>query len=83
MKRRFRWWLSAVLLYLLSVPIIFLSIGVTLYLTRVVYTMVLGLAGADAAGYPYLVILILFFWGIPVSLFSSFFCPTTDPWLDS
>ena len=75
MKRRFRWWLFAVLLYLLSVPIIFLSIGLTLYLIVVVYTSALGLTGPDAAGYPYLAILILFFWGIPVSLVSSFFVP--------
>ena len=75
MKRRFRWWLSAVVLYLLSVPIIFISIGLTLYLIVVVYISVLGLTGPDAAGFPYMVILILFFWGIPVSLFSSFFIP--------
>ena len=75
MKRRFRWWLSALLLYLLSVPIIFLSIGLTLYLIVVVYISVSGLTGSDAAGFPYMAILILFFWGIPVSLFSSLFIP--------
>ena len=61
MKRRFRWWISALLLYLLSVPIILLSIGLTLYLIVAVYISVSGLTGSDAAGLPYMAILILFF----------------------
>ena len=36
MKRRFRWWLSAVLLYLLSVPIIFILIGLSALLVLIV-----------------------------------------------
>ena len=75
MRRGFRWWLFAVLLYFLSVPIIFLSIGLALYLIVVVYTLVLGLTGPDAAGYPYLAILYLFFVGAPLSLLSSLFIP--------
>ena len=75
MRRGFRWWLFAVLLYFLSVPIIFLSIGLALYLIVVVYTLVLGLTGPDAAGYSYLAILYLFFVGAPLSLLSSLFIP--------
>ena len=56
-------------------PIIYLSIGLALYLIVVVYTSVLGLTGSDAAGYSYLAILFLFFVGAPVSLFSALFIP--------
>ena len=62
-------------MYFLSVPIIFLSIGLALYLIVVVYTSVLGLTGPDAAGYPYLAIMFLFFVGAPLSLVSSLFIP--------
>ena len=68
MKRRFRWWLSAVVLYLVSVPIVFLSIGLTLFLIVAVYISVSGLTGPDAAGFPYLVILILFFMEVAMVL---------------
>ena len=36
MKRRFRWWLSALLLYLLSVPIIFILIGLLTFIFAII-----------------------------------------------
>ena len=44
MKRRVRWWLSAALLYLLSVPIIFITIGLTAYIVMAIFIFVSGLA---------------------------------------
>ena len=75
MKRRFRWWLSALLLYLLSVPIVFISIGLTAYMVMAIFIIVSGLTGASAAGYSWLVIFFMFFVGTPFSLLSSLFVP--------
>ena len=75
MKRRFRWWLSAVLLYLVSVPIIIISIGLFSYLVINIWVAVNGLVGAAAAGYSWLMIYFMIFIGIPLSLLSSFFVP--------
>ena len=75
MKRRFRWWLAAVLLYLLSVPIVFISIGLWLFLILNIYLAVSGVTGPAAAGYPFLVIYFMLLVGIPFSLLSSFFVP--------
>ena len=71
------------MLYLLSVPIIFTSIGLTLYLIVVVYISVLGLTGPDAAGLPYMVILILFFLGHSCITIFFLFYSTNAPWVDS
>ena len=73
MKRRFSWWLSAFLLYLVSVPIIFISIGLFVYLVILIWIAVNGLVGASQAGYSLLIIYFMFFFGIPASLFSSLF----------
>ena len=82
MKRRFRWWLSAVLLYLLSVPIVFISIGLSLFLITVIFLAVSGVTGSAAAGYPFLIIYFMFLVGIPFSLLSSFFIsPFVLGWL--
>ena len=51
MKRRFRWWLPALSLYLLSVPIIFISVGLFVYLVIVILIDVSGLDGPEAAGF--------------------------------
>ena len=75
MRRRFRWWLSAVLLYLLSVPIVFISIGLWLFLILGILLAVSGVTGSAAAGYPFLVIYFMLLVGIPFSLLSSFFVP--------
>ena len=75
MKRRFRWWLSAVLLYLLSVPIIFISLGLLLFLITVILLAVSGVTGSAAAGYPFLIIFFMLLVGIPFSLLSSIFVP--------
>ena len=81
MKRRFRWWLSAVLLYLVSAPIIFIFIGLSLYLIAFIWVVINNLSGNDTAshrafvhyvlGIPYF----LCYIGIPFSLLSSFFVP--------
>ena len=73
MRRRFRWWLSALLLYLLSVPIIFISIGMSAWLAVFIWITVNGLVGASQAGYSYLLIYFMFFIGTPLSLLSSLF----------
>ena len=53
MKRRFRWWLSAVLLYLLSVPIIFILIGLTALLVLTV-----GVSAGPATAYLWMYIMV-------------------------
>ena len=75
MRRGFRWWLSALLLYLLSVPIIFITIGMSAWLIVVIWITVNGLVGASQAGYSYLLIYFMFFIGTPLSLLSSLFVP--------
>ena len=75
MRRRFRRWLSALLLYLLSVPIIFITIGLTAYMVMAIFIIVSGLTGSAAAGYPFLVIYFMLLVGIPFSLLSSLFVP--------
>ena len=75
MKRRFRWWLFPVSFYSLSVPIIFISIGLFGYLVLNLWITVNGLVGASAAGYSWLLIYFMFFYGIPLSLLFSFFVP--------
>ena len=76
MKRRVRWWLSAVLLYLVSVPVVFISIGLFVYLVVLIWITVNGLVGASQAGYSLLIIYFMFFFGIPLSLLSSLFVPS-------
>ena len=81
MKRRFRWWLSAVLLYLVSAPIIFIFIGLSLYLIAFIWGVINNLSGNNTAshwafvhyvlGIPYF----LCYIGIPSSLLFSFFIP--------
>ena len=75
MKRRFRWWLSALSLYLLSVPIILIAVGLFVYLAIVILITVSGLDGPEAAGFSWLFIFFMFFCGIPLSLLSSLFVP--------
>ena len=75
MKRRFRWWLSAALLYLLSVPIVFVIIGLAAYIVMAIFIIVSGLTGPESAGYAYLLILFMVFAGLPLSLLSSLFIP--------
>ena len=69
MKRRFRWWLSAVLLYLLSVPIIFVLIGLPTLLVIVALSVYVG----GQVSSVFLWILFMFYIGAPLSLLSSFF----------
>ena len=69
MKRRFRWWLSAVLLYLLSVPIIFILIGLSALLVLIV-----GVSAGPATAYLWMYIMV--FFGIPASLLCSLFIPS-------
>ena len=71
MKRRFRWWLSAVLLYLLSVPIIFVLIGLPTLLVIVALSVYVGSQVSSV----FLWILFMFYIGAPLSLLSSFFAP--------
>ena len=71
MKRRFRWWLSAVLLYLLSVPIIFVLIGLPTLLVIVALSVYVG----GQVSSVFLWILFMFYIGAPLSLLSSFFVP--------
>ena len=68
MKRRFRWWLSAVLLYLLSVPIIFVLIGLPTLLVIVALSVYVGSQVSSV----FLWILFMFYIGAPLSLLSSF-----------
>ena len=69
MKRRFRWWLSAVLLYLLSVPIIFILIGLSALLVLIVGVSV-------GPGTAFLWMYVMVFFGIPASLLCSLFVPS-------
>ena len=69
MKRRFRWWLSAVLLYLLSVPIIFILIGLSALLV-----LIFGVSHGPATAYLWMYIMI--FFGLPASLLCSLFVPS-------
>ena len=81
MRRRFRWWLSAVVLYLVSALIIFIFIGLSLYLVAFIWVVINNLSGNDTAshwafvhyalGIPYF----LCYIGIPSSLLFSFFIP--------
>ena len=68
-KGRFRWWLSAVLLYLLSVPIIFILIGLSVLLVLIV-----GVSVGPATAFLWMYIMI--FFGIPASLLCSLFLPS-------
>ena len=68
-KGRFRWWLSAVLLYLLSVPIIFILIGLSTLLV-----LIFGVSVGP--GTAYLWMYFMLFLGIPSSLLSSLFVPS-------
>lgn len=76
MKRRFRWWLSAVLLYLLSVPIIFIAIGTISLLIMNIYIVMSGLTGpGESAGFGLLYWYFMILVGLPLSILSSFFVP--------
>ena len=68
-KRRFRWCLSAVLLYLLSVPIIFILIGLLALLVLIV-----GVSVGPATAFLWMYIML--FFGIPASLLFSLFAPS-------
>ena len=69
MKGRFRLWLSAVLLYLLSVLIIFILIGLSALLVLIV-----GVSVGPATAYLWMYIMV--FFGIPASLLCSLFVPS-------
>ena len=69
MKGRFRWWLSAVLLYLLSVPIIFILIGLSALLVLIV-----GDSVGPGTGFLWMYIMLSF--GIPASFLCSLFVPS-------
>ena len=56
-------------------PIIFISIGLFVYLVILIWITVNGLVGASQAGYSYLLIYFMFFIGTPLSLLSSLFVP--------
>ena len=71
MKRRFSWWLSAVLLYLLSVPIIFILIGL---LALIVAIAANYFSNFDSLFWYFLIIFMVYI-GVPLSLLSSFFVP--------
>mgnify|MGYP004034166333 FL=1 len=74
MKRRFRWWLSALLLYLLSVPIIFILIGFLTLLLTLLVAIVSG-SRQDGSVLLFLWIYFMFYIGIPLSFLSSIFVP--------
>ena len=74
MKRRFRWWLSALLLYLLSVPIIFILIGFLILLLPLLVAIVSG-SRQGASVLLFLWTDFMFYIGVPLSLFSSIFVP--------
>ena len=74
MKRRFRWWLSALLLYLLSVPIIFILIGLLVYFLLLLVAVVFGVSQGGSI-FSYFWIFFMYFIGAPLSLLSSFFVP--------
>ena len=69
MKRRFSWWLSAVLLYLLSVPIIFILIG----LLALIVVIIANYFGHFNSLFWYFWIIFMVYIGAPFSLLSSFF----------
>ena len=69
MKLRFRWWLSAALLYLLSVPIIFILIGLSALLVLIV-----GVSVGPATAFLWMYIMLSF--GITASLLCSLFVPS-------
>ena len=71
MKRRFSWWLSAVLLYLLSVPIIFILIG----LLALIVTIIANYFGHFSSVFWYFLIMYMVYIGAPLSLLSSLFVP--------
>ena len=71
MKRRFSRWLSAVLLYLLSVPIIFILIGL---LALIVAIAANYFSNFDSLFW-HILIIFMFYIGVPLSLLSSFFVP--------
>ena len=76
--------MSAVLLYLVSAPIIFIFIGLCLYLIAFIWIAINNLSGSDAASYPFLVIYFLYYIGIPFSLlFSLFIPPFVLRWISS
>ena len=58
MKRKFRWWLTAILLYLFSVPTIFVLIGL---FTLPVFLLVLLLVATAICGCIYVISWHLFF----------------------
>lgn len=69
MKRRFRWWLTAILLYLFSVPTIFVLIGL--------FTLLVFVNGAFAGpATAYLWLYFMLFLGIPSSLLSTLYVPS-------
>ena len=74
LKRRFRWWLSALLLYLLSVPIIFILIGFLTLLLTLLVAIVSG-SRQDGSVLLFLWIYFMFYIGIPLSFLSSIFVP--------
>lgn len=69
MKRIFRGWLSAVLLYLLSVSIIFILVGLSALLVLIV-----GVSVGPATAYLWMYIMV--FFGIPASFLCSLFVPS-------
>ena len=71
MKRRFSWWLSAVLLYLLSVPIIFILIG----LLALIVVIIVNCFGHFNSVFWYFLIMFMVYIGAPLSLLSSLFVP--------
>jgi uncharacterized membrane protein len=71
MKRRFRWWLSALLLYLLSVPIIFILIG----LLTLIFAFIVGYFNQFSSFLFYAWMMFMFYIGAPLSILSSIFVP--------
>ena len=71
MKRRFSWWLSAVLLYLLSVPIILILIG----LLALIVAIIANYFSHFNSFFWYFLIIFMVYIGAPLSLLSSFFVP--------
>ena len=73
-RRKFRWGLSELFLYLLSVPIIFILIGLLAvfiaYLVIVIFNVRHGITV-----FFYLWMFFMFFFGAPLSLLLSFFVP--------
>lgn len=71
MKQKFSWWLSAVFLYLLSVLIIFILIGLLTF----IFAITAGYFGQFSSIFFYFWLMFMFYIGIPLSLLSSFFVP--------